>query len=114
VYNLVSACANKSSSVWIQAGVSPASWKCSEEFFSHQIKSRDPLKLGFVSAVMHFVDISIDVFVLFYMVLIANVLLIIIFFFLFFSQWLQVSKYLGFAVSAPSITLGRSKFSLQL
>ncbi|MED6144131.1 hypothetical protein PIB30_012784 [Stylosanthes scabra] len=30
-----------------QAGVSPASWKCSEEFFSHQIKSRDPLKIGF-------------------------------------------------------------------
>ncbi|KAA8543285.1 hypothetical protein F0562_021220 [Nyssa sinensis] len=27
--------------------VSPASWKCSEEFFSHQIKSRDPLKIGF-------------------------------------------------------------------
>ncbi|KAL5561831.1 hypothetical protein UlMin_031578 [Ulmus minor] len=26
---------------------SPASWKCSEEFFSHQIKNRDPLKLGF-------------------------------------------------------------------
>lgn len=30
-----------------QSGVSPASWKCSEEFFSHQIKSRDPLKIGF-------------------------------------------------------------------
>lgn len=30
-----------------KSGVSPASWKCSEEFFSHQIKSRDPLKLGF-------------------------------------------------------------------
>ncbi|XP_031373525.1 uncharacterized protein LOC116188362 isoform X3 [Punica granatum] len=28
-------------------GVSPASWKCSEEFFARQIKSRDPLKLGF-------------------------------------------------------------------
>ncbi|KAI3760121.1 hypothetical protein L1987_50511 [Smallanthus sonchifolius] len=26
---------------------SPASWKCSEEFFSSQIKSRDPLKIGF-------------------------------------------------------------------
>lgn len=25
----------------------PASWKCSEEFFSQQVKSRDPLKLGF-------------------------------------------------------------------
>lgn len=30
-----------------RVGVSPASWKCSEEFFSYQIKSRDPLKLGF-------------------------------------------------------------------
>ncbi|KAJ7977340.1 Protein phosphatase 2C family protein [Quillaja saponaria] len=28
-------------------GFSPASWKCSEEFFSHQIRIRDPLKLGF-------------------------------------------------------------------
>ncbi|KAH9602746.1 hypothetical protein KSS87_023034 [Heliosperma pusillum] len=26
---------------------SPASWKCSEEFFSNLIKNRDPLKLGF-------------------------------------------------------------------
>ena len=40
---------NEISSVGIQVGVSPASWKCSEEFFSHQIKNRDPLKLGFVS-----------------------------------------------------------------
>ncbi|XP_061338124.1 uncharacterized protein LOC133284991 isoform X2 [Gastrolobium bilobum] len=30
-----------------QVGVSPASWKCSEEFFSRQIKNRDPLKIGF-------------------------------------------------------------------
>ncbi|XP_048138783.1 probable inactive protein kinase At3g63330 isoform X6 [Rhodamnia argentea] len=30
-----------------KSGVSPASWKCSEEFFSHQVKSRDPLKIGF-------------------------------------------------------------------
>ncbi|GMH20864.1 hypothetical protein Nepgr_022706 [Nepenthes gracilis] len=30
-----------------QARVSPASWKCSEEFFSNLIKSRDPLKIGF-------------------------------------------------------------------
>ncbi|KAL2323517.1 hypothetical protein Fmac_027896 [Flemingia macrophylla] len=30
-----------------QVGGSPASWKCSEEFFSHQIKNRDPLKIGF-------------------------------------------------------------------
>ncbi|KAK4273099.1 hypothetical protein QN277_021562 [Acacia crassicarpa] len=30
-----------------QVGVPPASWKCSEDFFSRQIKSRDPLKLGF-------------------------------------------------------------------
>ncbi|KAL9318444.1 hypothetical protein ACSQ67_014961 [Phaseolus vulgaris] len=31
----------------IRVGVSPASWKCSEEFFSRQIKNRDPLKIGF-------------------------------------------------------------------
>ncbi|KAK1266282.1 putative inactive protein kinase [Acorus gramineus] len=31
----------KAQAVW------PASWKCSEEFFSNQIKSRDPLGLGF-------------------------------------------------------------------
>ncbi|OMO77631.1 hypothetical protein CCACVL1_14928 [Corchorus capsularis] len=30
-----------------QGDISPASWKCSEEFFSRQIRSRDPLKLGF-------------------------------------------------------------------
>ncbi|KAI7995323.1 putative inactive protein kinase [Camellia lanceoleosa] len=29
------------------AAFSPASWKCSEEYFSQQIKSRDPLKTGF-------------------------------------------------------------------
>ncbi|KAI7992388.1 putative protein phosphatase 2C 51 [Camellia lanceoleosa] len=29
------------------AASSPASWKCSEEYFSQQIKSRDPLKIGF-------------------------------------------------------------------
>ncbi|CAN1176970.1 Probable inactive protein kinase At3g63330 [Linum perenne] len=28
-------------------GDSPVSWKCSEDFFSQQIKSRDPLKIGF-------------------------------------------------------------------
>lgn len=28
-------------------GISLASWKCSEEFFGEQIKSRDPLKIGF-------------------------------------------------------------------
>ncbi|XP_039114783.1 uncharacterized protein LOC120250083 isoform X4 [Dioscorea cayenensis subsp. rotundata] len=28
----------------------PASWKCSEESFSHQVKSRDPLGLGFPNA----------------------------------------------------------------
>ncbi|KAI5680221.1 hypothetical protein M9H77_01448 [Catharanthus roseus] len=27
--------------------VSPVPWKCSEEFFSHQIKKKDPLKIGF-------------------------------------------------------------------
>ncbi|KAH7577592.1 hypothetical protein JRO89_XS01G0271400 [Xanthoceras sorbifolium] len=30
-----------------QGGFLLASWKCSEEFFSQQIKSRDPLKIGF-------------------------------------------------------------------
>ncbi|KAG8389301.1 hypothetical protein BUALT_Bualt02G0215200 [Buddleja alternifolia] len=30
-----------------QGSGSPVPWKCSEEYFSHQIKSRDPLKLGF-------------------------------------------------------------------
>ncbi|XP_028804085.1 uncharacterized protein LOC114759155 isoform X2 [Neltuma alba] len=30
-----------------QVGVPPASWICSEDFFSRQIRSRDPLKLGF-------------------------------------------------------------------
>ncbi|XP_020882096.1 probable protein phosphatase 2C 51 isoform X2 [Arabidopsis lyrata subsp. lyrata] len=30
-----------------QGGISLASWKCSEEFFAEQIKSRDPLKIGF-------------------------------------------------------------------
>ncbi|MQL80088.1 hypothetical protein Taro_012513, partial [Colocasia esculenta] len=28
-------------------GFSPASWKCTEEFFANQMKNRDPLKLGF-------------------------------------------------------------------
>lgn len=30
----------------IQGYVSPVPWKCSEEFFSHQIKKKDPLKIG--------------------------------------------------------------------
>ncbi|XP_023638549.1 uncharacterized protein LOC17887207 isoform X2 [Capsella rubella] len=30
-----------------QGGISLASWKCSEEFLAEQIKSRDPLKIGF-------------------------------------------------------------------
>ncbi|GAB2220745.1 hypothetical protein Droror1_Dr00008416 [Drosera rotundifolia] len=30
-----------------QDKISPASWKCSEEFFSNLIKTRDPLKIGF-------------------------------------------------------------------
>ncbi|GAB2282328.1 hypothetical protein Dimus_016874 [Dionaea muscipula] len=30
-----------------QDRVSPASWKCSEEFFSNLIRARDPLKIGF-------------------------------------------------------------------
>ncbi|KAJ8547558.1 hypothetical protein K7X08_011144 [Anisodus acutangulus] len=29
------------------ASASPAPWKCSEDFFSRQIKNRDPLKIGF-------------------------------------------------------------------
>jgi hypothetical protein len=57
-YNLVCASTNEISSVGIQVGASPASWKCSEEFFSNQIKSRDPLKLGFVSNIIYFVVIS--------------------------------------------------------
>ncbi|KAL0435688.1 UNVERIFIED_CONTAM: putative protein phosphatase 2C 51 [Sesamum radiatum] len=31
----------------IMGSSSPVSWKCSEEYFSYQIKNRDPLKLGF-------------------------------------------------------------------
>ena len=57
-YNLVCASTNEISSVGLQVGASPASWKCSEEFFSNQIKSRDPLKLGFVSNIIYFVVIS--------------------------------------------------------
>lgn len=30
-----------------QASASPAPWKCSEEFFSRQIRNRDPLNIGF-------------------------------------------------------------------
>ncbi|XP_024013006.1 probable protein phosphatase 2C 51 isoform X2 [Eutrema salsugineum] len=30
-----------------QGGISLASWKCSEEFLAEQIRSRDPLKIGF-------------------------------------------------------------------
>uniref|UniRef100_A0A1J3K1H9 PPM-type phosphatase domain-containing protein n=1 Tax=Noccaea caerulescens TaxID=107243 RepID=A0A1J3K1H9_NOCCA len=30
-----------------RGGISLATWKCSEEFFAEQIKSRDPLKIGF-------------------------------------------------------------------
>ncbi|XP_020233845.1 uncharacterized protein LOC109813954 isoform X2 [Cajanus cajan] len=37
---------SSSSSKVNQVGGSPASWKCSEEFFSRQIKNRDPLKIG--------------------------------------------------------------------
>ncbi|KAM4087429.1 hypothetical protein ACJW30_10G176900 [Castanea mollissima] len=44
---LISGSSSKQHHSMDQAGVSPASWKCSEEFFSHQIKNRDPLKLGF-------------------------------------------------------------------
>ncbi|KAL2510733.1 Protein phosphatase 2C family protein [Abeliophyllum distichum] len=31
----------------VHGSISPVPWKCSEEFFSYQIKSRDPLKIGF-------------------------------------------------------------------
>ncbi|CAK9178838.1 unnamed protein product [Ilex paraguariensis] len=34
-----------------QGAILPATWKCSEEFFAHQIKMRDPLKLGSISSV---------------------------------------------------------------
>ncbi|XP_030946649.1 uncharacterized protein LOC115971098 isoform X1 [Quercus lobata] len=44
---LISGSSSKHHHSMDQVGVSPASWKCSEEFFSHQIKNRDPLKLGF-------------------------------------------------------------------
>ncbi|XP_020099781.1 uncharacterized protein LOC109718161 isoform X2 [Ananas comosus] len=37
----------QSGSAFDQSGVSPASWKCSEESFAHQVKTRDPLRLGF-------------------------------------------------------------------
>ncbi|XP_072990373.1 uncharacterized protein [Typha latifolia] len=38
---------HQSRSTLDQGGVWPASWKCSEESFSHQVKIRDPLKRGF-------------------------------------------------------------------
>ncbi|KAK9015395.1 hypothetical protein V6N11_006505 [Hibiscus sabdariffa] len=44
---LISGSSSKHHRAMNQGGMSPASWKCSEEFFSHQIRSRDPLKLGF-------------------------------------------------------------------
>ncbi|GMI73992.1 hypothetical protein like AT3G63340 [Hibiscus trionum] len=44
---LVTGSSSKHHRAMNQGGMSPASWKCSEEFFSHQIRSRDPLKLGF-------------------------------------------------------------------
>ncbi|KAE9463942.1 hypothetical protein C3L33_04130, partial [Rhododendron williamsianum] len=37
-----------------QGANSPASWKCSEEYFSQQIKNRDPLKIGLVSKCLGF------------------------------------------------------------
>ncbi|XP_057423128.1 uncharacterized protein LOC130717044 isoform X3 [Lotus japonicus] len=43
----ISGSASKKYHTTNQVGVSPASWKCSEEFFSRQIKNRDPLKIGF-------------------------------------------------------------------
>ncbi|KAF5462679.1 hypothetical protein F2P56_018667 [Juglans regia] len=44
---LISGSSSKHQHSMDRVGLSPASWKCSEEFFSNQIKSRDPLKLGF-------------------------------------------------------------------
>lgn len=44
---LISGSSSKQQHTIEGVGISPASWKCSEEFFSNQIKSRDPLKLGF-------------------------------------------------------------------
>ncbi|XP_041021197.1 uncharacterized protein LOC121262678 isoform X1 [Juglans microcarpa x Juglans regia] len=44
---LISGSSSKHQHSMDPVGLSPASWKCSEEFFSNQIKSRDPLKLGF-------------------------------------------------------------------
>ncbi|KAJ9188083.1 hypothetical protein P3X46_003477 [Hevea brasiliensis] len=45
---LISGSSSKQHPMMGQGGAtSPASWKCSEEFFAQQIKSRDPLKLGF-------------------------------------------------------------------
>ncbi|PKA48806.1 putative inactive protein kinase [Apostasia shenzhenica] len=43
----ISPCSHQKNGVKDRGGVWPASWKCSEEFFSHQVKDRDPLKLGF-------------------------------------------------------------------
>ncbi|CAI0434066.1 unnamed protein product [Linum tenue] len=42
---------------------SPASWKCSEEFFSQQIKSRDPLKTGFVKSILCIFTFCCDLFI---------------------------------------------------
>ncbi|XP_038717105.1 uncharacterized protein LOC120010391 isoform X2 [Tripterygium wilfordii] len=44
---LIPGSSSKHHRVTNDGGVSPASWKCSEEFFSNQIQTKDPLGLGF-------------------------------------------------------------------
>lgn len=56
---------------YLQAKASPASWKCSEEFFSNLIKSKDPLNIGYATvthhhlvtyyALLHHIDQVIDI-----------------------------------------------------
>lgn len=98
--------ANGISSLAIQGGVSPASWKCSEEFFSHQIKSRDPLKLGLVSKILH--SVLIKLLAIYYFVFFLKGIVILTKCLPF--SCLQVSKCVGTAVSASTIALGSSKF----
>lgn len=97
------------SQIWLikfhlQVGLSPASWKCSEEFFSNQIKSRDPLKLGSVYATIHPFDTSTPLYYFVWFLWVCWRMNI------FFTRCLQVSKCISFAISAPSITLGPGKF----
>ncbi|KAB1203336.1 putative protein phosphatase 2C 51 [Morella rubra] len=70
---LISGSSSKQQHTIEGVGISPASWKCSEEFFSNQIKSRDPLKLGSVNAIMHFCNTTLHSMSLFCGILVANV-----------------------------------------